>query len=214
MRALQGRHEIRISGQEFADLAERFEAADLDVGTGDGRFVLARAAQHPERLLVGLDPVAGAMSDAANRVTRPRTRQDNVLFVVASVEQMPAELTGVFDRVFVLLPWGSLMRGLILADPEVLGPLASVGQPGAEYTFTLNLRIFSDPVPIEVQDLPEVTVAYVHDHLTDLYREHGLEITSARLLDRVDLDALRTTWVRRLSHERPPPSIEITARRL
>lgn len=214
MRALQGKQEVDMSKSEFASFAGEFQGIDLDVGTGDGRFVLDRATAHPERLIVGMDPVAGAMEAAANRITRRRTRQKNALFIVASVEQMPPELHGAFDHVFVNLPWGSLMRGLILGDPEILEPLAAVGKPGAEYTITLNLRVFSNPVPIEVQDLPEVTADYVNTQLIEPYRLAGLEITDARLLNRDDLDTLRTTWARRLSHERPPPSIEIKASRM
>ena len=43
----------------------------------------------------------------------------NALFVVASVEHSPDELRGVADEVFVTLPWGSLMRGIILGEPQV-----------------------------------------------------------------------------------------------
>ncbi len=117
------------------------------------------------------------------------------------------------DRVFVNLPWGSLMRGLILAEDEVLAPLAAVGKPCASYRIILNLRIFSDPIPIEVQSLPEVTVDFVHQHLTAPYDAAGLAITGVRLLPRDEMEALRTTWSRRLSHRQPPPSIEIIATR-
>lgn len=213
MRALRGRNEINLSQEELAGLTAGFNAVDLDVGTGDGRFVLDRAARHPERLIIGMDPVPEAMGDAANRITRRRTRLENVLFVIASVEQMPPELTGLCDRVYVNLPWGSLMRGVILAAPEILEPLAAAGKPGACYRFILNLRVFSDPVPIEVQSLPDVTIDYVQDRLTAAYRSAGLEITGARMLGEADLAELRTSWSRRLSHRRPPPSIEITAKR-
>ncbi len=197
----------------FDALAGQYAGVDIDVGAGDGRFVLDRAARRPERLIVGLDPVAEALADAANRVTRRRTRQENVLFVIASVEQMPPELAGKFDRVYVNLPWGSLMRGLMVGDIEILEPLAAIGKPGAQYRIILNLRVFSDPVPLEVQDLPETTVEYVHEQLTTRYQACGLEVTSARLLEHTDLERLPTTWARRLSHQRPPPSLEVRAER-
>ncbi len=92
MRALDGKNEIDFSGEDLAALARRFEAIDLDVGTGDGRFVLDLAERSPDRLVIGLDPVAETMGAAANRISRRRTRQDNALFVVASAEQMPPEL--------------------------------------------------------------------------------------------------------------------------
>lgn len=214
MRVLQGREQREMTAAELRELAGRYEAVDLDIGTGDGRFVLDRAARHPERLVIGLDPVSDAMADAANRVTRRKTRQENVLFVVASVEQMPAELAGIADSVFINLPWGSLMRGLILADSEVLAAVALPGSPGAEYQIILNLRIFDDPVPLEARDLPEVTVDYLRQALAGPYRAAGLEITGVEELPPSRLARLRTSWARRLSHRSPPPSIQITARRV
>ena len=211
MRALSGKTVTTMSREAFVAIAANYEGVDIDVGTGDGRFVLDRARQHPERLIIGLDPVAEAMQGAANRVSRPRTRQENVLFIVSSVEQMPDELHRSCAHVFVNFPWGSLMRGLILGDPEILTPLTEIGRGGATYRIILNLRIFDDPVPIEVQELPEVTVDYVQRHLVDPYRDAGLRISGARIVPPEELSELPTTWSRRLSYRRPPPSLQIDA---
>ncbi|CAN5618430.1 N/A [soil metagenome] len=213
MRVLTGKTVKTMTREEFAAVAESFEAVDIDVGTGDGRFVLDRAARYPERLVIGLDPVAEAMANAANRITRRRTRQENVLFVLASVEQMPDELQRTAAHVFVNFPWGSLMRGLILGDDEILARLAGVGRSGATYRIILNLRIFDDPVPLDVQDLPEISVEYVNQHLVDPYLAAGLRITGARVLPARELSELPTTWSRRLSYRQPPPSLQIDAAR-
>src|SRR5690606_8408037 len=140
--------------------------------------------------------------------------QENLLFAVGSVEQMPAELRGVADRVYVILPWGSLMRGLMLADGDVLRNLAEIGQPGARFEIVLNLRIFDDPVPVDVQDLPEVDVEYVERELSDRYEEAGLLIGDVRRLSASELRDLPSSWARRLSHREPPPTIVIEARRV
>jgi 16S rRNA (adenine(1408)-N(1))-methyltransferase len=214
MRVLEGRNQIEMNGERFARMASGCTGVDLDIGTGDGRFVLDRAAAYPERLVIGLDPVAEAMAAAANRISRRKTRQENALFVVASVEQMPEELIGVADRVFINLPWGSLMRGLILPDDDILRAVVAVGAPGARYRIILNLRIFEDPVPVEVRELPEVTPDYVNDVLAARYLAAGMDITSIKMLSPSELAELRTSWSRRLSHRSPPPSIELRGRRV
>ena len=85
----------------------------------------------------------------------------NVLYVVASVEHVPEELRALTDEVYVTLPWGSLMRGLILGEAAVLDGVAALARPGAVVHIVLNTRIFEDPVPIEARDLPELTPEYV-----------------------------------------------------
>ncbi len=214
MRVLQGRNQNEIGSDAFRQMASGYSGVDLDIGTGDGGFVLDRARAHPHRLVVGLDPVPEAMADAASRITRKKSRRDNVLFVVGSVERMPGELDGLVENVFVNFPWGSLMRGLIVPDQEVLKALARVGAPGAAYRIILNLRIFDNPVPLDARDLPEVTVQYVEDELRPSYREAGLDIVSVDEVGPDDLQRLRTSWARRLSHRAPPPSIQIHARKL
>ncbi|MEZ4522614.1 MAG: class I SAM-dependent methyltransferase [Thermomicrobiales bacterium] len=214
MRVLDGKKETSLSRAELQARMSGYDGTDIDIGTGDGRYVLDRAARHSERFIIGLDPVAGAMEQSANRITRPRTRLDNALFVIASVEQMPEELAGICDQIFINLPWGSLMRGLILGEPAILEPLAFIGRRGAIYRIILNLRIFSDPVPLEVQGLPEVTGEYVRKELRDRYARAGLDITGAGTVPADTLNDMSTTWARRLSHQRPPPSFQIIARRI
>jgi tRNA G46 methylase TrmB len=59
----------------------------LDLGTGDGRYVLAIAAEHPDSLVIGVDANAVAMTAASRRARRDRAA--NALFVVAAAEHPP-----------------------------------------------------------------------------------------------------------------------------
>jgi tRNA G46 methylase TrmB len=60
----------------------------IDLGTGDGRFVLAAAAARPDTLVIGLDADAAAMADASRRAAR-RGAIPNALFAVAAAEHPP-----------------------------------------------------------------------------------------------------------------------------
>ena len=138
----------------------------------------------------------------------------NLLYVMASIEQPPPELEARANGLFVNLPWGSLMRGIIEADATVLGNLAFLAAGDAGLRIVLNMRVFDDPVPLDVLGLPEVTADYAATTLAPAYLRHGFEITSARLLSPEDLLALGTTWARRLSHRAPPPSFLLEARKV
>jgi 16S rRNA (adenine(1408)-N(1))-methyltransferase len=78
----------------------------IDLGTGDGRFVLAAAAAHPERLVVGIDASAAAMAEASRRAAANPRRGGlpNALFVVAGAEVLPPELDGSADWLTAWFP--------------------------------------------------------------------------------------------------------------
>ena len=113
------------------------------------------------------------------------------------------------DEIFVTLPWGSLMRGIILADPAVLAAIASLGRDGARVRMVLNTRIFDDPVPLEARDLPDLTPEYADETLARAFAATGMRIDEARWLTPEEVAALGTTWAKRLSHRSPPRSLLI-----
>jgi 16S rRNA (adenine(1408)-N(1))-methyltransferase len=89
----------------------RYAGVIVDLGTGDGRYVLATAAACPDRLVIGVDANAAAMADAARKATarsgkpgKPGGGLPNALFVVAAVEALPVELAGVADLVTAHFP--------------------------------------------------------------------------------------------------------------
>ena len=212
---VQGKNTTEIDAGELERLIEGYESVALDVGTGDGRFAYAWAADHPDTFVIGMDPVREAMREFSARARRKPTRGGlpNLLYVMASIEQPPAELEGWADLIFVNLPWGSLMRGIIEADDLVLGNLSLFAAADCRLRIILNTRVFDDPVPLDVLGLPEITTGYAQSVLTPAYQRHGLEITSARFLTPEELLDLGTTWSKRLSHRTPPPSFLIEARK-
>lgn len=213
---VEGKTTSPLSAGAFANLRGRFDRLAIDVGTGDGRFAYRLAREQPETLVIGMDPVREAMREFSSRAARKPARGglENLIYVVAGIEQPPGELTGVADEIHVNLPWGSLMRGLILGDASVAGNLAGMMKPGATIRIILNTRIYAEPIPLEAQDLPEVTVDYAEQVLAPAYRKAGIEITVAEPLPPEHLLDLGTTWARRLSHRTPPPSFLIEGQRV
>ncbi|TAM77774.1 MAG: hypothetical protein EPN50_01850 [Chloroflexota bacterium] len=128
LRRVVGRRVLAIGPAELAALFDRHARAVIDVGTGNGRPILLRAAAEPTTLAVGLDADAAAMAEASRRACRSPTKGGlpNALFLVAAAEALPEALQGRCDEVLVLFPWGSLLRGLTAGPP---GPVA--GQSGA-----------------------------------------------------------------------------------
>jgi 16S rRNA (adenine(1408)-N(1))-methyltransferase len=137
-----------------------------------------------------------ASAQAARRNALP-----NAVFVWASVERLPPELTGVTE-LRVTMPWGSLLRMVLGGDPDALAGLAGACRPGARFRVALNLHAWRPPVP-EVGELPEPTTEWALAELAPVYARAGWRLEHAEYLDAARIEALHTSWTRRLQASRP-----------
>ena len=144
--------------------------------------------------MIGVDANAGSMVDASRRVARAARRGDrpNALFVVAAAESLPAELNGRADVLTMHFPWGSLLRGLLDADPAILAGIARVTRPGATVTALLSLTERDRSVgPVSLHERSFVALA-------PGYATHGLLLREARPATAADLARSQSSWAKRL----------------
>jgi hypothetical protein len=189
-----------MSAQEFEAVRAPAQCVFVDVGTGDGRYARSVATERHDWLVVGIDALAEPMEDAARKAKR-----NNLLFVRASIESIPAPLRGVADIVGVMLPWGALLEGIVLARDNVLRGIAALCAPGGRVEVTLNGEIWHDSTPARFADLPLPTPGYVTDVVAPGFARAGIDIGPARWLDAEEATAIPSTWARRLGHGRSHP---------
>jgi 16S rRNA (adenine(1408)-N(1))-methyltransferase len=179
----------------------------VDLGCGDGRYVLARAAAEPRALVIGVDADPAAMAEASRRAARPSRKGGlpNALFARASTEALPCDLDGLVDEARMHLPWGSLLRGLVGPEQCVLGGLARVARTDAELTALVSF------MPRDVgAGLPTLDGSW-RSRAEAAYAACGWRIVEWRPANPADVAAARSTWAKRLG---PRPIWLIRARRL
>ena len=178
----------------------------IDVGTGDGRAVLAAANREPATLVLGIDASAPAMAEASRRAARAARRGglENAMFVVAAAEALPAELSGRASLVTVRFPWGSLLRGCLGLDDVVATGVAGLVAPAG----ILELLL----APAERDGLrgvpttePEIIAA-----TTNAFAPLGFAVLVARAATAAEVAASGSSWARRLGvagrrHKAPAP---------
>ena len=166
----------------------------IDVGTGDGRAVLAAAAREPTTLALGIDANATAMAEASRRAAKPVRKGGlgNVRFVLAAAESLPCELAGGASLVTVLFPWGSLLRGCLGLDGTVASGVAGLVAPGG----VLELLL----APADRDRLAGVPTSQdaIIAAATRAFAAHGLEVVVARTATPEEIAATRSSWARRL----------------
>jgi 16S rRNA (adenine(1408)-N(1))-methyltransferase len=105
----------------------------------------------------------------------------------------------VADEVTVLMPWGKLLRGVVLGEADVLSGLRAVAKPGTPLEISIGTSIWRDPVPLEIRDLPELTPETVESTgLTERLAALGWQVADVRLVPHTDLDTISSSWARRL----------------
>jgi 16S rRNA (adenine(1408)-N(1))-methyltransferase len=174
----------------------------VDLGTGDGRRVLATAAQQPDTLAVGVDANAAAMADSSRRAWRGRAALPNALFAVAAAERPPKALHGLAGSLTVNFPWGSLLRGILGEDDAVLAGVSRLMAPGAEGAVMLSLvpRDGLPPLPARAA-------------LAPVYERHNIRLVEMRAATPEEVAVSGSSWAKRLraGRERPVTLLRLRA---
>ena len=168
----------------------------VDIGTGDGRAVLARAAAEPATLVIGVDAAAASMAESSRRADRRGPR--NALYLAAGVEALASSrLAGTADLVTVTLPWGSLLRGVLGLDEAALGGIVATAKPGG------RLEVLASVVPsdgiVGLECLDDAAASAV----AEAWRAAGLRLVGMRPATRADMESAGSSWARRLGPDRP-----------
>ena len=116
------------------------------------------------------------------------------------MEQLPSELSGLAGEIYVLFPWGSLLRAVACGDVVVLKGLRRICTPGALLQILVGLDVEKDRSEIRRLRLPELSREYVETTLLPRYREAGFDLLRKDSSPLTDLAQIPSTWAKRLRH--------------
>ena len=170
----------------------------VDLGTGDGRAVLARASAEPSAFVIGIDANAAGLAESSRRAVRGRSGggATNAIFLAEAAEAMPSLLAETASLVTLTMPWGSLLRGVLGLDPIALRGIASIVAAGG------RVEVLASVVPADHFDGIEALDRSTEDAIASAWRPFGFELESMRPATADDLRATRSSWARRLG-DRP-----------
>ena len=198
-----------LAADELGALRGNVVHTVVDVGTGDGRFAYALASAHPDYFVIGMDALDEPMEETARKALRKPSRggRANLILLRSSIENLPAELAHVADEVFVVLPWGRLLEGIVMGDDAVIGGLATLARSGGRVEVTLNGEIWLESMPVRYEHLPIPTPEYVRDAIAPAFAAARLVVEDdVRVLTESEVADLTSTWARKLSHGRAHPT--------
>ena len=169
----------------------------VDLGAGDGKAVLRRAAREPQALVLGIDADARAMAVASRRAARPARRGGllNAAFVVGAAERPPDELIGRVDEVMIQFPWGSLLRGTLGLDLKAAAGISALLAAGgrAVSLIATAARDHLAGIPTTSELLTEG-----QGELAERWHSLGLQLVEVREASVEEVAASGSSWARRL----------------
>lgn len=160
----------------------------------------ATAKANPEKFFIGIDANTKPLEKISTRITRKPAKGGlpNAMLVQSAVEDLPEELAGIADEIYINFPWGSLLRAVATGEPTVLKHLARVLKPKGTLTITVGVDRVRDRVELDRLAVPELGLSYFKGKLAASYSDTGLRMFDCRELAAGEWSSMETSWARRL----------------
>lgn len=194
MEIIRGKQTSFINAVALAERLVGYAALHIDIGTGDGRFVQHSAQALPQHFIIGLDACRENLRSVSRRAP------SNAMFVIANALALPPELYGLGAQVTINFPWGSLLEGLLAADPALLAGLTQMLHPNGGLTVRLNAGALATA---------GWSLEAGAEHIRHVLARNGFTMKTATLLLRPELRTCPTTWAKRLAFGRDPRAVSL-----
>jgi 16S rRNA (adenine(1408)-N(1))-methyltransferase len=116
----------------------------------------------------------------------------NLVFLAGAAQELCSLVPSRVDELRIVLPWRSLLRAAVLAEPWLLDLLHAVLCPGGRVTMLVSVTERERTTGLPVLDESSACA------LVSAYGAAGFGARSARLASRDDVAELGSTWARRL----------------
>jgi 16S rRNA (adenine(1408)-N(1))-methyltransferase len=194
METIRGRKSLDIDFNGWKERLANYNRILLDLGTGDGRYVCALAEGHPDWFIIGVDACRENLREHS------QAKLQNMLFVIASAQDLPRELDGLVSRITINFPWGSLLESLLIGDPMLIRGLESVSRTTASVDLCLNSGALA-----EAGTTLETGAEMIYNNLL----RASWRVDAPVAMNATALRTFPSTWAKRLAFGRDPRAMEL-----
>ena len=198
METIRGRKSLKVDFNGWKERLADYNRIILDLGTGDGRYARTLAEKHPDWFVIGVD------SCRENLREHSQAKLGNLLFIIASAQDLPRELDGLISHVTVNFPWGSLLESLLAGDPMLMHGLESASRA----TASLDLRLNGGALT-EAGTALEAGAETIYSNLL----QAGWKVKTPAMMDAHVLRRFPSTWAKRLAFGRDPRAMMLRAQK-
>jgi predicted RNA methylase len=176
----------------------------VDIGAGDGEFVYTLARENPDRFIIGIDPHHQGLAKTSARIYKKPAKGGlkNALFVLGSIETLPAELNGIANQVFINFPWAGLLAGLLKADTTAWGAIKRICLPGAIIDLLFSYDRLVESSGFRKAGLPDIDDAYLKTVTIPAVEKIGFRVLDINAVSAEDIKQYPSRWAKKLSFGR------------
>lgn len=200
MKQLEGSKILDCGEEQLIEFAKEFPKLVMDLGCGDGKFAYNYALKNPNTLVLAIDSDKRQMERVSYKASRKPAKGglNNVKYIWSSVENLPKEISGLADKVFINFPWGSLLAGTIKAQPEFLEVFSRLLRPDGELYILTTYSTKYEPQTVAQLGLPQLSLDYVCSTMSQEYARYNLQLQNTELVSQeLSIDSYGT-WPKRL----------------
>ena len=195
METIRGRKSYEIDCNKFREQLVNYDRVVLDLGTGDGRYVRTLADKHPNWFVIGVDACRENLREHS------QSKLQNMLFFIASAQNLPKELNKTISHITINFPWGSLLESLLNNDPMLIRGLETISNSATDVDLHLNAGALA-----EAGTTLEVGAEQIYNNLL----QAGWRVKTPVLIDASALQGFPSTWAKRLAFGRDPWAIRLS----
>ena len=213
MEIAKGKKTEKLPDEDLVEVLSGYQEVAADLGCGDGKFAYEMARRNPDVLYVGIDADRNNLVKYASRIVRKRSRGglDNVIYLISNVETLPSVLDGKFTQIWIILPWGSLLDGIVNTREDYMNNIRRIGVEGSALHIYLNYDLKYEPVEMERKGLPELTPEFVTDKMIPSIQSFGFQLKDWEFMRNEEVTSLPSTWTRKLAYGRERSTLRIEA---
>lgn len=198
METIRGKKSLDLNFSEWKDRLANYNRIILDLGTGDGRYARSLAKVYPDSFVIGVDACRENLREHS------QAKLQNLMFVIASAQDLPRELDGLVSHIAINFPWGSLLESLLAADPKLIRGLKSISRT----TASLNVRLNGGALAEAGKTLEAGT-----DKIRYTLYQAGWQLEHPVWMDANALKEFPSTWAKRLAFGRDPRALTLAGRK-
>jgi len=176
---------------------ETFQKNYLDLGTGDGRFVVKSAQKHPENLYIGIDP-AKNIEIYQREINRKKVK--NAVLLQTSVENFDFhKYRDFFSGITIILPWGNLLKYVSECNGTFFANISLILKSESECLIIFGYDEELETSETKRLNLPELNQQNLEELKKSYNNLSDFDLLQFNKLNSVDVKKINSTWAKKLT---------------